>query len=213
MLQHSIRRSLRQHLAGLWVRGPVPEGPAVLASSHASWWDGYLLAELAWSAGQPCQVMITDEQLSRFPFLRRAGAVGQRNMRTLWRGLQAGGWAVIFPAGEIRHPSQVVPLQPGAAWLAERAGVPLVPVAARVVMRGGQWPEAFLRLGPPCPPPELEGALTRLAAALEYDLQQAPAEQPPAGYLCLMRGRAGRHERPDWPSRLLARLDRHGEGD
>ncbi len=206
LVRHSIRQNLRGSLAGVWLYGPLPRGAAVLAPNHASWWDGYLLAELGWACPHPFQIMMTDAELARFPFLRLIGARGQRETRSLRRGLRAGAWAVVFPAGEIRHPAALLPLQPGAAWLAGREGVPLIPVAVRVVLRGSQWPEAFLRLGEPCAPDKLGSALTAVLVQLERDLETVPTDQPPPGYLCLLRGRAGRHDRVDWPSRMLAWL-------
>ena len=206
LVRWSIRRDLRTHLAGIWVRGTPPRGAAVLAPNHASWWDGYVLVELGWSARHPAQVMMTDAQLARFPFLRLVGAVGQRDVRLVRRGLRSGGWAVVFPSGEIRHPAQVGPLQPGAAWLAGKERAALVPVAVRVVLRGAQWPEAFVRVGDPCAGPELEAALEHVLAALEADLRAAPAGLPPAGYRLLMPGRESRHDRVDLASRVLARL-------
>lgn len=206
LVRWSIRRDLRTHLAGIWVRGTPPRGAAVLAPNHASWWDGYVLVELGWSARLPAQVMMTDAQLARFPFLRLVGAVGQRDVRPVRRGLRSGGWAVVFPSGEIRHPAQVGPLQPGAAWLAGKERAALVPVAVRVVLRGAQWPEAFVRVGDPCAGPELEAALEHVLAALEADLRAAPAGLPPAGYRLLMPGRKSRHDRVDLASRVLARL-------
>lgn len=206
LVRRSIRQTLRRSLAGVWVFGPLPGGAAVLAPNHASWWDGYVMAQLCWAARHPAQIMMTDEQLGRFPFLRVVGAVDRRDLRALWRGLRAGGWAVVFPAGDIRHPAQPGPLQPGAAWLARREGAALVPVAVRVVLRGAQWPEAFVRLGAPCDPGGLESALEATLRALEADLHAAPASVPPAGYLCVLRGRASRHDRVDLPSRWLARL-------
>lgn len=206
LVRWSIRRDLRTHLAGIWVRGALPHGAAVLAPNHVSWWDGYVLAELCWVSRHPAQVMMTDAQLARFPFLRLVGAVGQRDVRAVRRGLRSGGWAVVFPSGEIRPPAQVGPLQPGAAWLAGKERAALVPVAVRVVLRGAQWPEAFVRVGVPCAGPELEPALEHVLAALEADLRATPAGTPPAGYRLLMPGRASRHDRVDLPSRVLARL-------
>ncbi len=206
LVRWSVRQNLRSHLAGLWVYGQVPSGAAVLAPNHASWWDGYLLAELGWAAEHPWHIMMTDRQLTRFPFLRLMGVVGQRELRALSRGLRAGKWVVVFAAGEIRPAADVLPLHPGAAWLARRENVPLIPVAVRVVLRGAQWPEAFICLGKPCRPEQLEAALEQVVARLEADLRATPADLPLPGYLRLMPGRGSRHDRVDWPSRLLAWL-------
>lgn len=58
----------------------------------------------------------------------------------------------LFPEGEMRYPGPLGPLREGANWLARKAGVPLLPVALRVVLRGYEHPEAFLWVGRPLPP-------------------------------------------------------------
>ena len=212
LLRRSIRASVRRELAGVWVRGPLPRGGAVLAPNHHSWWDGYLLGELAASVGQPCRFLMTGRQLARFPFLRLVGAAAPAEVRGLVRSARAGAWVVIFPEGEIRPQGRLGAVHPGAAWAARQAGVPLIPVAVRVLMRGAQWPEAFVRFGVPCPPADLPGALDKLLAALDADLSAAHPDHPPAGYLSWVRGRASVHDRVDLPSRALSWLGGFGPG-
>ncbi|WP_233554814.1 lysophospholipid acyltransferase family protein [Deinococcus cavernae] len=207
LLRRAIRTDVHGQLAGVWVRGPLPTGAAVLAPNHHSWWDGYLLAVLAWSLGQPFTLMMTPRQLRRFPFLRRIGAVDTGQTRELLRAVRAGGWAVIFPEAALQSAGPVRALHPGAAWLARASGAPLVPVALRVVLRGAQWPEAFVRFGPPCAPDHLHAVLTELLAALDADLLASDPDQPPAGYLKWLSGRASRHDRPSLASQALTLLD------
>ncbi|GGI91722.1 1-acyl-sn-glycerol-3-phosphate acyltransferase [Deinococcus wulumuqiensis] len=206
MVRGSIRRSLRTDLAGVFVTGPLPPGGAVLAPNHQSWWDGYLLAELAWQLGQDCRVMMTERQLARFPFLRRAGAMGTGEVRAAVRHARSGGWVVVFPEGALQPPGPPGPLHPGAAWMARQAGVPLVPVGLRVLVRGAQKPEGFVRFGVAASPAELPGALGQTVARLDADLQAADPDAPPAGYLRWVRGAASVHDRPGLPARLLTRL-------
>lgn len=205
-LKANIRRAVRTGLRGVWVAGPFPDGGALLAPTHHSWWDGYVLAVAGWSVGQAVTVMMTDAQLARFPFLRRAGAIGAREVRGALRALRAGHWVVVFPEGELRPTGGPGPLQPGAAWLAERAGAPLVPVAARVILRGAQQPEAYVRFGHASTGADLPGALAALVGRVDADLRAAPPESPPGGYLRLAGGARSQHERLSGPGRLLARL-------
>ena len=206
LLRRSIRSSLRRDLAGVWLRGPLPVGGAVLAPNHHSWWDAYLLGEVAASLGQDCRFLMTQRQLSRFPFLREVGAVDERSLRILVRAARGGAWVVVFPEGAIRPAGELRGVQAGAAWLAQRAGVPLVPVALRVLMRGSQWPEAFVRFGATCPADTLAERLNTLLAALDQDLRDTDPDLAPDGYLRWVQGRASRHERVDLASRLLIRL-------
>ncbi|WP_240501110.1 1-acyl-sn-glycerol-3-phosphate acyltransferase [Deinococcus sp. LM3] len=202
LLSRSVSRSVRAGLGGVWVRGPVPAGGAVLAPNHHSWWDGYVLREAALWAGNEFAVLMGARQLSRFPFLRRVGAVRVDEVRAGVRRARVG-WLVVFPEGAVQPAGPLRAMQPGAAWIAGAAGVPLVPVALRVVMRGAQAPEAFVRFGWPVAGPDLEGALQRELAALNAELLDSDPEAPPAGYLRAVPGRASRSERVDLPSRLL----------
>ncbi|WP_418514481.1 lysophospholipid acyltransferase family protein [Deinococcus sp. RM] len=205
LLSLSIRRSVRGSLGGVWVRGPLPGGGAVLAPNHHSWWDGYVLREVALACGQPFSVLMTARQLARFPFLRRVGALRADEVRAGVRRARAG-WLVVFPEGELHPAGPLRGVQPGAGWIARHAGVPLVPVALRVVLRGAQFPEGYVRVGPPVAAAELPDALAALLAELDADLLGSDPEAPLAGYLRLVPGRASRSDRVDWPSRLLAWL-------
>ncbi|MFC4454369.1 lysophospholipid acyltransferase family protein [Deinococcus sonorensis] len=205
-LSRSVRRAVQGGLAGVWVRGPLPGGGAVLAPSHHSWWDGYVLYECSRQLGQPYTVLMSEPQLTRYPFLRRLGAVGAQELRPALRTARAGHWVVVFPEGQLRPAAGLAGLLPGAGWLAQRARVPLVPVALRVVLRGQQWPEAYLSFGAPVPAAELPDALGGLLTTLDHDLQTSDPEAPLAGYLCLSRGRLSQQQRLDLPSRALARL-------
>lgn len=210
LLRASIRGSIRGHLGGVWVRGDWPGGGAVLAPNHGSWWDGYLLRELAWAVGAEFRVTMTERQLSRFPFLRRVGALGAGEVRPAVRAAKEGAWVVIFPEGALQPPGPLGPLKPGAGWVARAAGVPLVPVAVRVVLRGRQFPEGYVRFGSPVEEAGLRAALTGELAALDADLAAGDPERPPGGYLRVTRGRESDQERMDLPGRLLAALSGDG---
>ncbi len=201
-----VRRSVRGGLHGVWVRGAMPTGGAVLAPSHQSWWDGYVLYDLCAALGQKYSVLMTARQLTKFPFLKRLGAIPDTHPRPALRSAQAGAWVVVFPEGELRPAGRLGPLKAGAGWLARSAGVPLVPVALRVVMRGAQQPEAYLRFGPATDAGGLEAALTAELAALDAELATSDPEQPLAGYLRFSAPRGSQNERLAGASRLLTRV-------
>ncbi|MFC4425159.1 lysophospholipid acyltransferase family protein [Deinococcus navajonensis] len=206
MLRRSIRSQVRQGLSGVWVRGQPPAGGVILAPNHPSWWDGYLLAELAWQQAQPLRIMMEAGQLAMFPFLSLLGARPPTELRALARDAQTGAWVTVFPEGEIRPFGPPGALHGGAGWLARISGVPLCPVALRVVMRGAPVPEAYVRFGTPCAGAELPGRLQALVAAQDADLRQADVGQPPAGYLCRVRGQNTRPDQDTRPVQLLRRL-------
>ncbi|MEF2276933.1 1-acyl-sn-glycerol-3-phosphate acyltransferase [Deinococcus sp. YIM 134068] len=206
LLRASIRRSVHSDLAGVWARGPLPPGGAVIAPNHHSWWDGYVMREVTWVLGVEFRVLMTERQLARFPFLRRVGALGTSEVRAAVRAARAGAWVVVFPEGALQPVGPLRDVQPGAAWIARTAGVPLVPVALRVTLRGAQRPEAYLRFGRAVPGGELTQVLTDELAALDDELRASDPESPLAGYLRLAGGRASAQERLAGAGRLLARL-------
>lgn len=202
-LDRLVRRSVQTGLHGVWVRGALPDGGAVIAPSHQSWWDGYVLYDICCRVGQPYTVLMTTRQLDRFPFLRRLGALPDRQVRSALRAAQAGRWVVVFPEGRLQPSGAPGPLQPGAGWLARTAAVPLVPVALRVAMRGQQQPEAYLRFGAATTPAQLGSALARELALLDGELDDSDPEQPLAGYLRLSRPKGSQNERlAEWGRRL-----------
>jgi 1-acyl-sn-glycerol-3-phosphate acyltransferase len=117
---------------------------------------------------------------------------------------------ILFPEGEIRPPGGVGPLQRGAVWLAAKAGVPLLPVAVRVVLRGQELPEAYVVVGEPLGADlgELERSLNRMLSDLDRQLSTAPPEEPLPGFQLALPGRASTHERMAFWGLALARLTR-----
>ncbi|MCP2015337.1 1-acyl-sn-glycerol-3-phosphate acyltransferase [Deinococcus sp. HSC-46F16] len=206
MLRASIRRSVRTGLGGVWLRGPLPAGGAVLAPNHHSWWDGYVMGELTWELDGDFRVLMTSRQLVHYPFLRRVGALGADELRAAVRAARAGAWVVVFPEGALQPAGPPRELRPGAGWIARQAGVPLVPVALRVGLRGRPRPEAHLRFGTPTTAGGLAGALARELAALDADLAAGDPERPLAGYLHVSGAPLPDPARPGLASRLLARL-------
>ncbi len=201
-LPHAVRRSLRCDLAGVWGHEtwtPAPGG-AVVVANHHSWWDGYLAWFIAAQAERPFAVLVDDATLERYPFFRRVGAVGVGDLRAAVRRAAEGAWLFVFPEGRLRASHGLGPFAPGADAIARLAGVPVHPMAWRVVMRGQQYPEVYLRRGPALAagagPEAQRGAVASLLEALDRDLEgAADAEAPVPGYALLHAGRRSSQER------------------
>ncbi len=115
-----------------------PAGPLVVVANHTSLLDGFLLV-----AFLPRRItFLSAAYLFRLPvvgaFLRAIGAIQVQNegselagMRAALRVLSGGGILVLFPEGRICQTDKPVPFQTGWAYLALKAGVPVLPVAIK----------------------------------------------------------------------------------
>jgi 1-acyl-sn-glycerol-3-phosphate acyltransferase len=110
-------------------------GGYVLAPSHRSMMD---IPFSAWLSPRPLRYM-GKQQLFRIPVLgpafRSLGGFevardgsDRKALRDSIAMLQSGDVLLVFPEGTRQHGPKIQPLQPGAAYLALRAGVPVVPV-------------------------------------------------------------------------------------
>jgi 1-acyl-sn-glycerol-3-phosphate acyltransferase len=143
------------------------DGPLVVVANHGSHLDPPLLGH---ALGRPVAFMAKAE-LFRVPVLgpiiRACGAypvdrgAGDREAIRIATGRLAEGWAVgVFIDGTRQPDGRVNAPQPGAALLAARAGVPMLPVAIvnshRALGSGRCWPRLVpihIRIGEPIPPP------------------------------------------------------------
>jgi 1-acyl-sn-glycerol-3-phosphate acyltransferase len=129
--------------------GPaLPPGPVVVAANHYSDVDPVVLGM---AADRPIRFLAVDELFGRSRFFDRLthwlGAIPMSRtraplgaLRTALAELAAGGTVGVFPEGaRVWNWGEAVPKR-GAAWLARRAGVPLIPIAIagteRVMPRG-----------------------------------------------------------------------------
>lgn len=122
-----------------WERwGPrLPDGPVVVAANHFSNLDPVVVSM---AAQRPIRYLAVDELYGNSAFFDRLtlwlGAIPMSRtraplgaLRTALVELAAGGTIGLFPEGVRVWNWGEVESKRGAAWLALRAGVPLVPVA------------------------------------------------------------------------------------
>lgn len=211
----ALRLTVRGGLAGVWVRGRPPPGPAVWAANHHSWWDPFIAGTLLTAAGHRMVLLADVANVHRYRFARRIGVVGTDELRTALAAVRSGAVLVIYPEGQLLPAGPPGPLAPGAAWSAARAPARLCSVAVRVQMRGRQYPEAYVvvsEIDAGGPLPEVTGRLReRLRADLaDVDRLSAHADprQPLPGFSRVVRGRRSWDERVDaarawlpWPPR------------
>lgn len=151
----------------------IPERASVILCKHQSAWE-----TLALQAIFPPLSFVLKRELLRVPFL--GWGLAQLPMIAIDRAagkdalaqvveqgtalLSEGFWVVLFPEGTRVAPGVSRRYKPGGAWLAHKAGAPVVPVAHNA---GEFWKRnAFLKepgeitvsIGPPIDPAGLEAA-------------------------------------------------------
>ncbi|MEV6964681.1 lysophospholipid acyltransferase family protein [Hamadaea sp. NPDC051192] len=146
VLTTGFDRLVRGGLRGVWLRGRLPAGPFVWAANHHSWWDPFVAAALLRHARRTACLVMLQDNIQWYAFTRRLGVFGSGEVRTGLRYLAEGRALVVYPEGGLRPAGPPGPLADGAAWYAHRAGVPLAAVAVRVVLRGQQFPEAYVSI-------------------------------------------------------------------
>ncbi len=204
-----LDRMLRSGLRGVWLRGELPGSPFVWAANHHSWWDPFVAAAILRRRNRQACLLMGQENLSRYGFVRRLGVFGSSEPRTGLRYLHEGRVLIAYPEGELRPAGPPGPLAFGAAWFAVRAGVPLAAVAVRLAMRGHQAPEAYVSVEAVPTAAQLSDTTARLAATLEASLSQVDGQlagsdprSPLAGFAPVVRGRRSWDERIDAIGRL-----------
>jgi acyl-[acyl-carrier-protein]-phospholipid O-acyltransferase/long-chain-fatty-acid--[acyl-carrier-protein] ligase len=127
-----LRLLYRVDVQGIeYVREVMPK--AVIAANHASFLDGLLLG--AFLPGDPIfavDTLIAQQWWAR-PFLALCNArpidpMNPLSIRAMIRAVESGSPCIIFPEGRITMTGSLMKVYEGPALIAERAGVPLVPV-------------------------------------------------------------------------------------
>jgi 1-acyl-sn-glycerol-3-phosphate acyltransferase len=139
-------------------------GPGILVAPHRSWLDPACLAA---ACPRPVRFLVMRSVYERRGlswFYRRLGSIPVSTapgdavgaLRQALRVLRAGEIVGVFPEGRVFPPGELGPLQPGAALLAVRSAVPLLPAviegSASAWPQDRRWPRAApvrVRFGQP----------------------------------------------------------------
>ena len=202
-------------LRGVWRRGELPAGGFVWAAPHQSWWDPFVAAAVLSKACRTPSLVMDQDNLGDFRFLRRVGVFGTGELRRGLDHLAVGHALVIFPERELLPVGPLGPLAEGAAWLALRGEVPLVAAAVRVAARGHQSSEAYVDLAPVTLPAgrsrsdvaaataELARVLGARLAAIDTAIATTDPRQPLPGFAEAVHGRRSMDERLQrWAARF-----------
>ncbi len=127
-------------------------GPFVIVANHSSLLDGFVLV----SSVKPKITFMSAAYLFKMPFvgniLRGVGAIsvqGKGNdiklIKKAMKVLQAGGVLGIFPEGRITNEKDDFSAKAGAAYLAVKVDVPIIPMAIKgadkVLPLGAKFPK------------------------------------------------------------------------
>ncbi len=158
--------TVRGHFADLRVQleQPLLPVPTIFFATHQSWWDGHLILALSQFLKLEFRVLMLEENLMKYGFLRYAGAFGvDRASVASVRGalrysraqleLDVPRMVLMFPSGEILSPfARPLVFESGLAslvLLCQKAGVKvqLCPLAMRLEHGLEARPSAFIRVG------------------------------------------------------------------
>ncbi len=166
--QRYIENSLQGHFSSIRLYTPtIPPTttPVLWHSTHVSFWDGYLGVQLAKHQKLGFRVMMLEQNLRKYSFLRFVGAFGidRGNPRGALESLRYAAnelkqvppqALLMFPSGEIGSPHQrPLPFESGVAALAnlcaKEQDLAVVALAIRLEYNTEPKPIAYLRLGKP----------------------------------------------------------------
>jgi len=214
----ALRLTVRGGLAGVWVRGHMPAGPTVLACNHHSWWDPFVAVELITRQRRQAALLMDAGNLRRYRFARHLGAIGTDEPRSALAALRDGAVLVLYPETRLLPAGPPAPLAAGAAWFAQQAPARLCSAAVRVLLRGGQFGEAYVVFSEVDVTGTREAVSRRLHDQLRHDLTeldrlnvQTDPRTPLPGLLRAVRARRSWDERVDAvQARLRPRLTAGG---
>lgn len=223
------RHSLKQTFSAVRISGlehaqrGLAEGPLVVVSNHASWWDSLVVMYLSTYAFPPSPTdgfaMMDAHNLRRFPFFQRLGVFGfdldrpedRRAVVAYAAGLlqRPGQHVWIFPQGAERPVTEPLAFHPGAPRIAYLAQARILPMAVRYEHGRLPKPSIYIAFGEPILPLEDEGEATRrlertVAGLLDLIEQEVRAEARGAGSFPAALG--GRGARTGFFGRLLSWL-------
>jgi 1-acyl-sn-glycerol-3-phosphate acyltransferase len=182
-----IRRAFREvRVHGLEaLRRQLAAGPLEVVSNHTSWWDPMFCIYAAYHLLEADGYALMDaKNLRRLPFLGRVGgfgvdlderADGAAGLRYAAGLLDRPGRLVwIFPQGRERPLSEPLsPFRAGAAVLAARARVPVVPVGLRYEIGATELPTMWASFGAPLvAADDIEAGIASQRAAVAAELDR-----------------------------------------
>ncbi|MCH3971880.1 MAG: 1-acyl-sn-glycerol-3-phosphate acyltransferase [Oscillospiraceae bacterium] len=154
----ALPAALLLHLRYRGIHNIPKDGPFIVCSNHQCVADPYFIAiafrqHLYFMAKSE---LFTEHGRAAAGFLRAAGAfpvhraaADRQSLHTALKILQHGGCLGIFPQGKVVFENESFRPKAGAALLAARAGVPVVPVSIWCAAPWKFGKKTTVRIGPP----------------------------------------------------------------
>ncbi len=166
LVRSYLLSTVRGHFADVRVHleQAVLPMPTIFFATHQSWWDGHLILALSRFLKLEFRVLMLEENLKKYGFLRYAGAFGVNrasvaSVRAALRYSRSQLEAeipravLLFPSGEIMSPfARPLVFESGLASLVlmcqkAKVKVQVCPIAMRLEHGLEARPSAFIRLG------------------------------------------------------------------
>ena len=213
LIERYIARKIRRQFRGVWVRGVLPEptNGLLVYANHSNFWDGFVIHQLAQFAGWNAYALMEEENLQKYPFHTRIGAIGIKRadpksslqtIRYCREVLKRPRAALfIFPEGEISAgQGPLKPLSRGLEVIAKQTAAVNVPIAIRYAFLEHEYPDVLIDVGAPHAATSIEDASVRLNEVWQRVLQARSTE----GFRQIARGQKGIQQSWDAARRLPA---------
>ncbi len=227
LVRSYLLSTVRGHFADVRVyfEQPVLSMPTIFFATHQSWWDGHLILALTQFLKLEFRVLMLEQNLAKYGFLRYAGAFGVNrasvaSVRAALRYSRAQLEAdvprmvLMFPSGEIMSPfARPMVFESGLASLVlmcQKAGVKVqvCPLAMRLEHGLEARPSALMRVGAAFNVSEVGVSSLTSALSIELTLQADRLHQDLLhdnlkGYAPILRGVPSAQQGWDFVRRTL----------
>jgi 1-acyl-sn-glycerol-3-phosphate acyltransferase len=179
LVHRYVKWRLARSFRALWLDGsalPRTDEPLILYANHTNFWDGFIVHSLVWKAARDGYVVMEEQNLARYRFLTRLGAISVRrgdrssSLETLRYCASVlkrpRASLLVFPQGQIVSAAEPLELERGLSVLARMAKVRLVPLALRYAFFEHEYPDVLVAAGEPHELVSLEDCRARLASSL-----------------------------------------------
>ncbi len=165
LFRHYVKRRLKKQFSDIRLLGAshftqqLDAGPVIVACNHVAWWDPLVLVRFeAWLQADGYCLMDADN-LKELPFFNSLGALplDRKSRRQSYRDMLASLEQVrvprqllfIFPQGKQTPAHHRLEFHDGVSLLAQRSGLPIVPLGLRYDFAEGPRQIVHVALGAP----------------------------------------------------------------